>query len=203
MRVLGPPKTFYHEQIATFRLGGQTLSVIANPRPAFENYGVETLDSGGGTSPMNESSVILWIQAANTDGVLLTGDAGVLGIGEALLYPSRYQVPVRSARCVQIPHHGSRRNVSPDMLNAMLESKGAWSPPAPKDSAHIQAVRWGPVTPLSRRRPRADRRIAANGHAGGGWMRARMLVNPFASAKDLLAATPIVRRSIMYPLTRD
>ena len=93
----------------------------------YEDYRVETLDQGGGTSPMNESSVVLWVQPSSAQGLLLTGDAGVLGLAYSVNYALRSNLPPQAAGVVQIPHHGSRRNVSPWLLDAMLgPPRGAW-----------------------------------------------------------------------------
>ncbi|MYF28108.1 MAG: hypothetical protein F4169_04470 [Gammaproteobacteria bacterium] len=64
--VLGPTRNFYEKQIATFRLNGATLPALPNPGPAYENYQTETLDQGGGTSPMNETSAVLCAYSAQS-----------------------------------------------------------------------------------------------------------------------------------------
>ncbi len=120
VHVLGPTENFYHQRLAEYRLGGTTLPALPNPGLTFENFATESLDAGGGTSPMNETSVILWIQIPDGDRLLLTGDAGILGLSEALVYAYQIQINPTLADVVQIPHHGSRRNVSPIILNAML-----------------------------------------------------------------------------------
>ena len=128
--VLGPERHFYEKQVATFRLGGATLPALPNPGLMYENYRVETLDQGGGTSPMNETSVVLWVQPPSAPGLLLTGDAGVLGLTDAVIYAYRRHLRLWGASVVQIPHHGSRRNVSPQLLDAMLgPPAGVWHQP--------------------------------------------------------------------------
>ena len=86
----------------------------------FESLNFETLKEDGKTSPENESSVILY---ANFDGkgILLTGDAGIRALNKAYeYYPSLSQ----NLKFIQIPHHGSRRNVAPSILNKILGEKG-------------------------------------------------------------------------------
>jgi len=68
---------------------------------------IETLKEDGQTSSENESSVILYANF-NGKGILLTGDAGIRALNKAYEYP----------------HHGSRRNVAPSILNKILGEKG-------------------------------------------------------------------------------
>lgn len=69
------------------------------------------------TSPSNECSVV---QGAIIDSrkVLLTGDAGPAGLAEAYEYASRFGF--FQPYIIQVPHHGSRRNVTPNVLNRWL-----------------------------------------------------------------------------------
>lgn len=84
-----------------------------------ETWNVETLEEGGTTSESNESSVV---QLASIDGkrLLLTGDAGVISLNEAADYAALAGVALPGLRFMQIPHHGSRHNVSPSLLNRWI-----------------------------------------------------------------------------------
>ena len=84
-----------------------------------ENWGLETLRDTGLTSASNESSVILY---GNVDGrrILLNGDAGQHALRWAADYANANSLPLQQFSCVQIPHHGSRRNVGPAILNRLL-----------------------------------------------------------------------------------
>jgi beta-lactamase superfamily II metal-dependent hydrolase len=84
-----------------------------------ETWNNEGLRDGGMTSATNETSVVLygnfsWGRA------LLTGDAGVWGLNTAVHYCQKNGLPLQDFRFVQIPHHGSRRNVGPTILNPLL-----------------------------------------------------------------------------------
>lgn len=81
---------------------GETLS--ENPEP---------------TSAFNESSVV---QIGMFDGrtALLTGDVGPGGLAEAADYAETIGIALPGPRFVQVPHHGSRRNVTPSVLNRWL-----------------------------------------------------------------------------------
>lgn len=84
-----------------------------------ESWDIETLREGGKTRPMNETSVVMY---ANFDGrgVLLTGDAGLRALSGAADYADILSIPLNQARFIQIPHHGSRKNVSPSLLNRIV-----------------------------------------------------------------------------------
>lgn len=90
----------------------------------FEAFNKETLKEGGVTSRENESSVILYTQF-NGDGILLTGDAGREALSQAYNFAKSYNVNIAdNLRFIQIPHHGSRRNVSPETLNKIIGNIG-------------------------------------------------------------------------------
>jgi beta-lactamase superfamily II metal-dependent hydrolase len=93
---------------------GQWLRALAS-RPA------ERLTDNGVTSPRNNTSVICQIMA---DGrrLLFTGDAGQPALTHAaeLLEACGYTPHDWPLTLVQAPHHGSRRNVGPTILNRIL-----------------------------------------------------------------------------------
>jgi beta-lactamase superfamily II metal-dependent hydrolase len=106
-----------------------------------ESWEFERLKDGGVTSASNETSVVLYGSFENNDRVLLTGDAGVNALTWAADYAEASGLPLRQFSFVQIPHHGSRRNVGPTIMNRLLGPvQPAGSPPrfsafvsAPKD----------------------------------------------------------------------
>ena len=69
------------------------------------------------TSASNESSVVLYAISAMDAGFLLTGDAGIKGVDLGGTYARAQGYTLQNFNCVQIPHHGSRRNVGPKILN--------------------------------------------------------------------------------------
>ncbi len=84
-----------------------------------ETWGRETLEENVETSASNESSVV---QLAQLDGkrILLTGDAGLIALGEAADYAEAYGYNLPGIDFIQVPHHGSRHNVSPSALDRWL-----------------------------------------------------------------------------------
>lgn len=87
-------------------------------------YPVETLGEDGVTSPRNETSVVMLL---NCDGrrLLFTGDAGLEGLAAAADNYEAFigtfaQAPLN---LFHVPHHGSRRNLSPSMLDRIIGTK--------------------------------------------------------------------------------
>jgi len=88
----------------------------------FESWDIETLSNNPDpTSASNETSVV---QLGELDGqrILLTADVGPEGLNEAADYAAllgKLKIP----HYVQVPHHGSRRNVTPNVLDRWLGKK--------------------------------------------------------------------------------
>lgn len=85
----------------------------------FESWHTETLDEIGETSASNESSVVLYGEVDDKK-ILLTGDSGQLALHKAANYCDAAQLALRQFELVSMPHHGSRRNVGPDILDRLI-----------------------------------------------------------------------------------
>jgi beta-lactamase superfamily II metal-dependent hydrolase len=84
-----------------------------------EAWDIETLDDNPpATSASNETSVVQ-MGVFGTRRVLLTADVGPDGLREATRY-ARALGLYGAPDFVQVPHHGSRRNVTPSVLNEWL-----------------------------------------------------------------------------------
>lgn len=131
--VLSPSRDWYlHELIPDFNKTPQKKEAqgsifqkfIESARGVFESFDIETLKEGGNTSSDNESSVILYAEFDERK-ILLTGDAGNKALARACDFLSLYGIDISiNLKFVQIPHHGSRHNVSPSILDRMLGAKG-------------------------------------------------------------------------------
>jgi beta-lactamase superfamily II metal-dependent hydrolase len=84
-----------------------------------ETWGKETLEENPETSPANESSIVQFGQFVG-ERVLLTGDAGVVSLDEAADFANELGTVLPGFRFIQVPHHGSRHNVSPSVLDRLL-----------------------------------------------------------------------------------
>jgi beta-lactamase superfamily II metal-dependent hydrolase len=95
-----------------------------------ESVDIETLTDEGVTSPMNESSMIFELRHEGKR-VLLTADAGQRALTQVADVIDTYGLATQPCDLVQIPHHGSRRNVGPTVLNRLVgaiqeRSYGSW-----------------------------------------------------------------------------
>jgi len=133
--VLSPEKNWYvHDLIAEFQkspeqkeadtswimlkklseAAGKAISWVA------EKWGIETLRDDVETSAENESSVILFGNIEG-QGILLTGDAGLQALNDSADYAQACGVSLpQILRFIQIPHHGSRHNVSTSVLDRIV-----------------------------------------------------------------------------------
>lgn len=103
----------------------------------FEPWGVETLRDGEATSASNESSLVLY----GLEGYrryLLTGDAGIEALTFAADTADAMNLPLQQFDFVQVPHHGSRHNVGPTILDRVL-GKAITQGSASRGSAYVSA----------------------------------------------------------------
>ena len=84
-------------------------------------WGEETFSSEE-TSPENEMSVVQYANLCERK-ILLTADAGRSALTEAVDYAQSAGLLLPGIDEFQVPHHGSRRNVSSDILDRWLGEK--------------------------------------------------------------------------------
>jgi len=87
-----------------------------------ERWDLELLRENPPTSAENESSAILYAYMEDhKQGILLTGDSGVQALNGAMDYLDLHRVNAPDLiKFIQIPHHGSRHNVSTSVLDRIL-----------------------------------------------------------------------------------
>lgn len=139
MTVLGPSRDFYTQCIAAdvsgTSLDGTTKGFVqrllekakAVARTAYESWDNECLlePSADAVAPLNHSSTILHFDFGDAR-ALLTADAGVQALERAASYAEVQGVDLKKCDWIQVPHHGSRRNVGPNILNRIV------GPPLPR-----------------------------------------------------------------------
>jgi beta-lactamase superfamily II metal-dependent hydrolase len=139
LTILGPTREYYEELVAQHiqeERSGTTMRAASTAGRFIElakgfldrtlsNFPMETLTDDGETGPRNNSSVITLLQL---DGqrLLFTGDAGIPALeAAASVYEQRIgsfsEFPLGF---IQIPHHGSKHNVGPRVLDRILGPKG-------------------------------------------------------------------------------
>ena len=105
-----------HSSVWTNPLAQAAQSVRGAANWVAETWGFETLEEYPETTASNESSVMHLAQLDNKR-VLLTGDAGVTALHEAADFTEAWICDLPGIDFIQVPHHGSRHNVSPSSLN--------------------------------------------------------------------------------------
>jgi beta-lactamase superfamily II metal-dependent hydrolase len=138
--ILGPSVSYYEnllpdfrdmpdvkEQVAAFfsegfRAVGKAAAALVE-RVA-EGWGIETLKDPEekATSAENNSSVVLLLQLDGKQ-LLFTGDAGVPALERAADLAERLGIDLTASTFEQGPHHGSKRNVGPTILNRIVGPK--------------------------------------------------------------------------------
>jgi len=126
VKVLGPHPDYYLELLNEFRnmpnAGSTSSSTALVPyQYDVEDFETETLQDpiGAATTFENNSSAIFLITIAGTR-MLFTGDAGVPALLKALHYAHRVGINTRFPDYFHIPHHGSRKNIGPTILNYLF-----------------------------------------------------------------------------------
>jgi len=131
--VLGPSETFYGDLLPGFRgtpepkeSGGILQKLVESTKDIIqkiaEDWNIETLDDSGETSPENNSSVVLLV-AADDGYLLFTGDAGIPALKEVIDRMDSANFDCSKIKFVQVPHHCSKRNVSPQILDYIVGPK--------------------------------------------------------------------------------
>jgi beta-lactamase superfamily II metal-dependent hydrolase len=138
--VLGPTEDYYQgllpgfrdmpdlkEAVANYLSGGLrsfAKGAVALAELVLESWGKETLaePAEDATSSENNSSAILLLRFDGHD-LLFTGDAGVPALERAVNLAEAWGVNLPACRFQQMPHHGSKRNVGPNLLNRLLGPK--------------------------------------------------------------------------------
>ena len=129
-RVLGPTRQYYERLIPEFdgmpqakatiasMLAEITVSVARAMKRFKSTWGMDALDDEDTTSAKNNSSAITLL-TVDSRYLLFTGDSGIT----ALTYAADQLDALTNGvelRFIQIPHHGSRRNVGPSILNRLI-----------------------------------------------------------------------------------
>ena len=125
LRVVGPSKEYYQSLLPDF---GKTLGTAKSEESIFsvtglaqgartqDSWDTDSIDDEGETSARNNSSTILEFMY-NGHKILFTADAGIPAFHDAFNNVKNIDGKLRM---IQIPHHGSRRNVGPSALNNMV-----------------------------------------------------------------------------------
>lgn len=155
--VLSPTEQYYEELLVDFGVAKSTasastgmaaMSVLvkaarAVARLVTETWTGERLEEppADAVSPRNNSSTVMLLDLGD-EHVLFTADAGVPALDRAADWAEAGGIVWSNVKKMQVPHHGSRRNVGPSILNRIVgEPIGQNDPPT--KSAIVSCARDG------------------------------------------------------------
>lgn len=157
IRVVGPAQSYYESLLPHFRgtpepgstaLRSQLMlaRTMEKVKSVTESWGFETLDDTGETSAENNSSAVLQITPESGHSFLFTADAGIPALTNVADFLDRRGFDYSTLKLFQVPHHGSKRNVGPAILDRIIGPRQA------KDSskrltAYISAAKDAPKHP--------------------------------------------------------
>ncbi|MFH2050930.1 MAG: MBL fold metallo-hydrolase [bacterium] len=135
VRVVGPTQEYYESLLPEFRGTPATRTAESSllerllegakgvVKRIAEAWDIETLGDDGETTAENNTSAVVLI-TFNDKHLLFTGDAGIPALTAAAdeIDALGFFRPDH-LRFIQVPHHGSRRNVGPTILNRIVGPK--------------------------------------------------------------------------------
>lgn len=125
--VLGPDVDYYRELVPNFARSPEAKSLLEKAFSTLaakatnwieETFNIETLDDSGTTSSENLSSAVILL-TFEREKFLFTGDAGMESLHKVLAYAEANNIDLSKVSFMQAPHHGSKRNISPAILDAI------------------------------------------------------------------------------------
>ncbi len=133
LRILGPTREYYEQLLGEQLIEARAGTFVGGAQPywlqqlsrlldqALTYLPVETLTDEGETSARNNSSVITLV-TVDAERMLFTGDAGMPALDAAATWYEGFVGPFQTMPLsfFQPPHHGSKRNVGPTILNRIL-----------------------------------------------------------------------------------
>ena len=124
LRVLGPDEQFYEETIEEASHQATVLRRIVTAarkkiKKLKEDWFTETLTDDGETTPNNNTSAVILFSDGESH-CLFTADAGIPALERVGIQLGRLGLDGGQLRWIQVPHHGSKRNVGHTLLDNML-----------------------------------------------------------------------------------
>lgn len=144
--VLGPSKDYYHELLANFGVTPEVKEEHKIEQVAFfvkeainwiaEALHIETLsDDHPDTDSENNSSMVLLLVLGDKR-FLFTGDAGKGALNKVIEYTDSLPYSLSGLDFLDVPHHGSKRNLGPTILNKLAPKQAFISCPPEGDPKH-------------------------------------------------------------------
>lgn len=142
--ILGP--TFSHYQTKLLESDKTPTELDGNPNSTYKKIALKFRNwinrilpidwiPNEDTSAINDTSIISLLQLQDQT-ILFTGDAGKQGLSEAITYFKQH-FPDEQVSLLQLPHHGSRRNIDPTLLKQIAAKDYFIScPPRGEEDGH-------------------------------------------------------------------
>ena len=156
LRFLGPSSTHYETMLPHFRqtpapaqplvpgLLGRALTQVGNATEAAVEWAAERMDletltdaSDHFSAENSTSAISLFTFGAHK--LLFTGDADIGALTQAAAYATSQNISLTDLHLLDVPHHGSKQNVGPTILNAIRAK-----------TAHISAPPTSPKHPAKK-----------------------------------------------------
>ncbi len=129
IKILGPTDDYYRALLPDFARSPESKKTVleniftkglSGIKSAVEwieeSLDIETLDDSGETSAENSSSAVTLL-TINNKKFLFPGDTGIESLNEVIEYSRGQGIDLTDLECLVVPHHGSQRNVSPNILD--------------------------------------------------------------------------------------
>ena len=157
LRFLGPSLEHYQDMLPHFRktpapaqpligsgLLGRALAQVGNATEsaiewAAERMDLETLTDGSDHFSAENSTSTIALFTFGTHKVLFTGDADIEALTQAAAYAASLGISLADLHLLDVPHHGSKQNVGPTILNTIRAK-----------TAHISAPPTSPKHPAKK-----------------------------------------------------
>lgn len=129
--VLGPTEAYYESLLPHFNATPKPKASLFEKaiyeakefvKRIAERWDYETLDDGGEVSAENNSSTILLL-IADGNPLLFTADAGIPALSKVADRLEDINFDFSKITLIQVPHHGSKRNVGPTILDRIIGPK--------------------------------------------------------------------------------
>jgi beta-lactamase superfamily II metal-dependent hydrolase len=129
LTIMGPSLDYYREQLAEESSAGVSATFgvtksAAGLSPVPTDPGETLVGDNGGTTARNNSSIIITLQVEGRR-ALFTGDAGAPALELAVANMSTWNLAATPLNFFDVPHHGSRHNLTPELLDALLGESNA------------------------------------------------------------------------------
>ena len=153
--ILGPSKEYYEEMLIASDSTPESLSEASTfgfVKKAYESVKNKIQEdwfqeklfepADNATKPWNNTSIILLLNYNNRK-YLFTGDAGVPALWKATEKGKELGINLQNIDILDVPHHGSKRNLGPKILNYLLGEPLSKVPTEYNNTAYVSASKDG------------------------------------------------------------